>query len=253
MSVILQAKNLDKTFISKGKSVHAVKNLSVAIERGKIYGLVGESGSGKTTLGKMLLGLLRPDTGRVLFNDEDISRFSRRQKKAFCRNAQIIFQNPYEALDPAMRIGDIIEEPLLIHKIGRTKKEREKIVDEMRMHTGLDTSVMSRRPDELSGGQRQRAAIAAAMILKPQLVVCDECVSSLDVLVQAQILNLLKDFQKNLGITCVFISHNLSVISYMADTIGVMHEGTIVEEGPTGEVLSNPKNEYTKKLLDSRI
>lgn len=252
---LVEAKNIFKKFSSSQifggakKNVRAIENISLKIFPGKTYALVGESGSGKSTLAHILLDLLSADGGEVFFGGKNISQFSKNEKKEFRKAAQIIFQNPYESLNPAMRVKDIIEEPLVIHKIGEDKNARRRIVNEMRTLTGLDSSLMERRPHELSGGQRQRVAICAAMILRPKFLVCDECVSALDVLVQAQILNLLKDFQKSLGMTYLFISHNLDAVSCMADTIGVMKDGRIVEEDAAENVLQNPKNEYTKKLL----
>ncbi len=252
---LVEAKNICKKFSSSQflsgtkNCVRALENVSLKIFQGTTYALVGESGSGKSTLANILLDLLPADDGEVFFHGKNVSQFSRQEKKEFRKSAQIIFQNPYDSLNPAMRVKDIIEEPLAIHKIGEDKNARQRIVNEMRTLTGLDSSVMERRSWELSGGQRQRVAICAAMILRPKFLVCDECVSALDVLVQAQILNLLKDFQKSLGITYLFISHNLDAVSYMADTIGVMKEGRIVEEGPAENILKNPKHEYTKKLL----
>lgn len=252
---LIEAKHICKQFSSsqfffgKRKTVRAIKTVSLTIFQGTTYALVGESGSGKSTLAHILLDLLPADSGDVFFGGKKISQFSRQEKNEFRKSAQIIFQNPYESLNPAMRVKDIIEEPLIIHKIGEDKYARRKIVNEMRTLTGLDSSLMERHSWELSGGQKQRVAICAAMILRPTFIVCDECVSALDVLVQAQILNLLKNFQKSFGITYLFISHNLDAVSYMADTIGVMKDGRIVEEGCAETVLKNPAHEYTKKLL----
>lgn len=252
---LIEAKNICKKFFSprfsfgEKKSVRALENVSLKIFPGTTYALVGESGSGKSTLANILLDLLPADSGEVFFGGKNASQFSRQEKNDFRKSAQIIFQNPYESLDPAMRVKDIIEEPLAIHKIGGDKNARQRIVNEMRTLTGLDSSLMERHSWELSGGQRQRVAICAAMILRPKFLVCDECVSALDVLVQAQILNLLKDFQKSLGITYLFISHNLDAVSCMADIIGVMKDGRIVEEGRAEDILQNPKHKYTKKLL----
>lgn len=252
---LIEAKCICKQFSSsqffwgERKTVRALETVSLTILQGTTYALVGESGSGKSTLANILLDLLPADSGDVFFDGKNVSQFSRQEKNEFRKSAQIIFQNPYESLNPAMRVRDIIEEPLVIHKIGEDKQVRRKIVNEMRTLTGLDSSLMERHPWELSGGQRQRVAICTAMILRPTFLVCDECVSALDVLVQAHILNLLKDFQKSLGITYLFISHNLDAVSYMADTIGVMKNGRIVEEGPAETILQNPTHEYTKQLL----
>lgn len=246
MSALIQAENICKSFEKKSGSVRVLEDVSIKIEAGKTYGLAGPSGSGKTTLSSIMLNLLKPDSGRVLFKGREINsagaaggkgsfagikdnpaakKLSSKEKKEFRRRAQIIFQNPFESLDPMMRVRDIIEEPLIIHGIGKTKEERLGLVHEMRTLTGLDPNAIERRAAELSGGQRQRVAIAAAMILRPEFVICDECVSALDVLVQAQILNLLRDFQKSFNISYLFISHNMDVVRYMSDEIFVIRDG----------------------------
>jgi len=249
MSPILQVSNVSKSFNTSSQTIKAVDNLSLTINKGECYGLVGESGCGKSTLSSLICLLQKPDSGKIEFNGTDISSFSRRQLMEFRKHLQIIFQDPYSSLNPKMTIKSIIEEPLIIHKIGDSKEDRMRLVNEMRTMIGLDSSVLDKYPSQLSGGQRQRIAIASSMILQPEFLICDESVSSLDVLIQAQILNLLKSMQKTLNMTYLFISHNLNVVSYMADRIGVMKNGTIVEEGTTEEILKNPQHPYTKKLL----
>lgn len=248
---IMECSNLSKTFSVKGNTIKAVNGASLSIRQGECYGLVGESGCGKSTLSSMICALQKPDSGQVFFNGEDVFSLDHSKLKDFRQHCQIIFQDPYSSLNPKMKIRKIIEEPLIIHKIGRTKKERLGLVNEMRTLVGLPPDALEKYPDQLSGGQRQRVAIASAMILNPEFVVCDECVSALDVLIQAQILNLLKSMQKSLNLTYLFISHNLNVVAYMADRIGVMYKGRIIEEKPTDEILANPEHQYTKSLLQA--
>lgn len=248
-NILVECRNVSKTY--GNGTIKSVNSVNLTIHRGETYGLVGESGSGKTTLGNLILKLLKPDTGTILYSNRDISRLSGKEEKAFRKKAQIIFQDPYSSLDPMMKVSDIIGEGLDIHSMYRTREERDRLINEMRTMTGLSPELMNRKPGELSGGQRQRIAIASAMILKPEFVVLDEPVSSLDVLIQAQILNLLKDMQKAFGLSYLFISHNLDVVAYMADRIGVMLEGRIIEEGSAEKILNNPEHEYTKKLFSS--
>lgn len=249
---ILECKSVSKLFsYGKNASLTAVDSLSLSIQKGECYGLVGESGSGKSTLGNMMCALEKPTSGQIFFEGRDISSLKGKNLLEFRKNMQIIFQDPYASLNPKHKIGSIIGEGLKIHKIGTTKEERLRLVNEMRTLVGLPVDVLEKFPSELSGGQRQRVAIASSMILRPEFVVCDECVSSLDVLIQAQILNLLKSMQRSLKLTYFFISHNLNVVAYMADRIGVMYHGKIVEEKPTGELLRNPEHPYTKKLLEA--
>ena len=250
METILECVDLVKNFsYGKKQTLAAVDGLSLSIFKGETYGLVGESGSGKSTLANMICALKKPDSGKILFKGQDISVFNRKEMLEFRKKVQIIFQDPYATLNPKHKIGSIIEEGLKIHKIGASKEERRRLVNEMRTLIGLSADSLEKLPSELSGGQRQRVSIASTMILRPEFVICDECVSSLDVLIQAQILNLLKGMQKSLKLTYFFISHNLNVVAYMADRIGVMYHGKIVEEKPTVELLKNPEHPYTKKLL----
>lgn len=250
--ILLETEKLTKVYRrTDGKNVYAVNGINLKLKRGVSYGLVGESGCGKSTLGQMLVKLLDPTEGEILFEGENIFTRNRSREKEFRKKAQIIFQNPYESLNPKMKIGDIIEEPLFIHGIGKTKAERVGMVNEIRTLCGLDLSVLEKYPAELSGGQRQRVSLAASLILKPQFLVLDEAVSSLDVLIQAQILNLLKQMQKSLKLTYLFISHNLNAVSYVADEIFVMYLGHIVEQGPVKEILEKPLHPYTKALFSA--
>lgn len=250
--ILLETEKLTKVYRrTDGKNVYAVNGINLKLKRGVSYGLVGESGCGKSTLGQMLVKLLDPTEGEILFEGENIFTRNRSREKEFRKKAQIIFQNPYESLNPKMKIGEIIEEPLIIHGIGKTKAERLGMVNEIRTLCGLDLSVLEKYPAELSGGQRQRVSLAASLILKPQFLVLDEAVSSLDVLIQAQILNLLKQMQKSLKLTYLFISHNLNAVSYVADEIFVMYLGHIVEQGSVKEILEKPLHPYTKALFSA--
>lgn len=249
---ILECRNLTKIFsYGKTSSFKAVDSLSLSIKKGETYGLVGESGSGKSTLANMICALEKPTSGEIFFNGEELSSLRGKNLLDFRKKMQIVFQDPYASLNPKHKIGSIIEEGLKIHKTAKTKEERKRLVNEIRTLVGLPFDSLEKYPSELSGGQRQRVAIASAMILSPEFVVCDECVSSLDVLIQAQILNLLKGMQKSLKLTYFFISHNLNVVAYMSDRIGVMYKGKIVEEKSTDDLLKNPEHPYTKKLLSA--
>ena len=248
---IIETENLCKNYKRpQNEILKAVDNVSIKIPKGKTYGLVGESGSGKSTLGMMIAKLLKSDSGKILLCGKDIDTFTKQEEKDFRKKVQIVFQNSADSLNPKMTIRQIIEEPLLIHKLAKTKEECKYLVNEMRTLCGLESSVLDRYPSELSGGQRQRINIASSMIIKPEFLILDEAVSSLDVLIQAQILNLLKLMQKSFGTTYLFISHNLNVISYMSDIIGVMKDGKIVEEGAAQKLISAPSHPYTKKLFD---
>lgn len=250
---LLSAQNLSKVYErTDGRKIQAVKNVNLSLQKGLSYGLVGESGCGKSTLGQMLVKLLEPTEGDIKFEGKSIcGKMTREEEIAFRKKAQVIFQNPYDSLNPRMKIFQIIEEPLIIHKIGKTKQERAGYVNEIRTLCGLDLSVLEKYPSELSGGQRQRVCIASSMILNPKFLVLDEAVSSLDVLIQAQILNMLKKFQKSLKLTSLFISHNLNAVSYVADVIFVMYLGHIVEQGPVKDILENPLHPYTKALFSA--
>lgn len=250
---LVKVENLTKVYErSDGNKVYAVNGINFELKKGLSYGLVGESGCGKSTLGQMLVKLLEPTEGEIEFNGKSIcGKMKRADENSFRKEAQVVFQNPFDSLNSKMKVYEIIEEPLIIHKIGRTKKERAGLVNEIRTLCGLDPSVLEKYPSELSGGQRQRVCIASSMILNPKFLVLDEAVSSLDVLIQAQILNMLKKLQKNLNLTSLFISHNLNAVSYIADIIFVMYMGRIVEQGPVEDILKNPLHPYTKALFSA--
>ena len=228
----------------------AVDGVSFRLRRGSTVAIVGESGSGKSTLARMVLGLLQPTSGAVLFDGTDVSALNRDQAFAFRRRVQPVFQNPYSSLDPMYSVFRAIEEPLRIHRVG-DRKQRQQAVRELVDQVALPPSVLGRLPRELSGGQRQRVAIARALALRPEVLVCDEAVSALDVLVQAQILDLLADLQARLGLTYLFISHDLAVIRQIADEVLVMRAGRVVEQASTEEVFTTPRHAYTRQLLDA--
>ena len=250
-NVLLQTNHLSKIYTDDRKSVvKAVNDISLQIYQGETFGLVGESGCGKSTFGQMLVNLLEPTKGKILFEGEDIFK-NKRARKEIPQKIQMIFQDPYSSLNPKRKIGWLLEESLIIHRKNLSKEQRAKIVDEMLDLVGLDESYKDRYPSQLSGGQRQRVSIAIALILNPKFVVCDEAVSALDVSVQAQILNLLHDLQEKFSLTYLFISHNLNVVSYMSDRIGVMYLGSIVELGDAVILSKNPIHPYTQSLLSA--
>lgn len=248
---LIKTQGLVKKFNHSGNIINAVNGINLSIEKGKTYGLAGESGCGKSTLASMLSLLTKPDEGHILFNSKDINTLSKHEEKEFRKKVQIVFQNPYESLNPKMKISSILEEPLLIHKIGNSREERKCLINEIRTMCALDSAVLDKYPLELSGGQCQRISIASAMLLKPEFLILDEPVSSLDVLIQAQIINILKLMQKSMEMTYLFISHNLNVVSYISDVIGIMYLGNIVEEADTEEILKNPVHPYTKTLFSA--
>ncbi|MFT5657551.1 MAG: peptide/nickel transport system ATP-binding protein [Gammaproteobacteria bacterium] len=234
--------------------VHAVDNVSFDVQQGECFGLVGESGCGKTTLSKIIMRALTPTTGEIEYNDRgnliDVRGLQGKDLQAFRRKMQFIFQDPFSALSPRMTIYDILREPLIVHDIGDLNSQREFTTELMRL-VGLDPRFLNRYPHSFSGGERQRIGIARALALEPDLLICDEPVSALDVSIQAQVLNLLKDLQQELGLTYIFISHNLAVINYIADRIGVMCEGKLVELAPRETLFANPIHPYTRALLSA--
>jgi len=241
-----------KTFLGKVTAyTKAVNDVSFEIYRGETLGLVGESGCGKTTLGRTLLGLIQPTKGKIFFKNQDIFEASGDELIAMRKNMQIIFQDPYSSLNPRKKIGEAIAEPLKVHKLFATDKQRKEKVIELLEKVSLSAEHYNRYPHEFSGGQRQRIVIARALALEPSFVVCDESVSALDVSVQAQVLNLLNDLKKEFDFTALFISHDLSVIRYIGDRIMVMKEGVIEETGTAEEIYNHPQKEYTKQLIAS--
>ncbi|MGB3757120.1 MAG: ABC transporter ATP-binding protein [Rivularia sp. (in: cyanobacteria)] len=229
----------------------AVNNVSFEVKKGETLGLVGESGCGKTTLGRSLLRLVEPLSGQILFEGRDITKLKGKTLQKLRREMQIIFQNPFSALDSRMKVGDAVMEPLVIHSIGKTKKARQERAVYLLERVGLDADAMNRYPHQFSGGQRQRVCIARSLALNPKFIICDESVSALDVSVQAQVLNLLKELQEEFGLTYIFISHDLSVVKFISDRILVMNRGEIVETGNAQEIYRQPKEEYTRKLIAS--
>ena len=230
--------------------VRAVDDVDLEVKRGTTVGLVGESGSGKTTLGKTVLRLLAPTAGKIFFEGEDITEFDSARLRSLRREMQMIFQNPYGSLNPRMNVGSLVSEGISIHNTVK-KEERHEFVVRLLGDVGLGADVMGRYPHEFSGGQRQRIAIARAISLHPKFVVCDEPVSALDVSVQAQIINLLKDLQKKYGLSYLFISHDLRVVKHVSDLVAVMRFGKIVEIAPSEEIYSNPQHPYTKMLISA--
>lgn len=256
--VILTVKNLKKHFPLKksllGKTlsvVKAVDDVSFEVKKGSTLGLVGESGCGKTTLGRTILQLITATSGQVFYKDTDLSKINKKEMKAIRRKMQIIFQDPYASLNPRMTIGNSIMEPMLIHKLHPSRDERISRVEELLEQVGLSKNMKNRYPHEFSGGQRQRICIARAISINPEFIICDESVSSLDVSIQAQILNLLKDLQDKLNLTYIFISHDLTVIKFISDKIAVMNKGKIVEYNDSEAIYKAPQNLYTKKLLEA--
>jgi oligopeptide transport system ATP-binding protein len=228
--------------------VKAVDGVTFSIPAGKTLGLVGESGSGKSTTGYCILQLTKPTSGSIRFDGRELTQLSGEQLRKVRQDIQIVFQDPYSSLDPRMTVGNIVSEPLEVHGMG-TRKSRRETVRRLLEVVGFNPNFTNRYPHEFSGGQRQRIGIARALALSPKLIVCDEPVSALDVSIQAQILNLLKDLQRDFGLTYLFISHDLAVVRTMADEIAVMNRGKLVEVGPAEEVYSSPKDEYTKALF----
>ena len=244
-----------ENFLSKKQKIRAVKNVSLNIKKGSFVGLVGESGSGKTTLGRTILAANTITNGKVIFNDGkkqyDLSNISKIELKEYRKKAQLIFQDPYAALSPRMTVRDIIAEPLEVMKITKNREETDKRVREIADKCRLNLEHLRRFPHAFSGGQRQRISIARALVSSPQFIVADESVAALDVSIQADILNLLISLQKDLDLTYLYISHDLSVVAHICDEVAVMYLGEIVEHAPTSELFSNPKHPYTKALLSS--
>ena len=249
---LVELKNVSLTF-NKGKSneVKAIDDVSFDIYEGEIFGLVGESGSGKTTIGRSILKLYDIDSGTVTFAGNDISSLKGKDLHEFRKTAQMIFQDPQASLNGRMKIRDIIAEGIDIHKLAKTKEEREAKVKELIDLVGLNEDHLSRYPHEFSGGQRQRIGIARALAVNPHFIVADEPISALDVSIQAQVVNLMQKLQHEQGLTYLFIAHDLSMVKYISDRIGVMHWGKLLEVGPADEIYHNPIHPYTKSLLSA--
>ncbi|MGL4610029.1 MAG: ABC transporter ATP-binding protein [Trueperaceae bacterium] len=257
MTNLLELTHLRKLFPLKSglfaapKHVHALDGITLSLAKGEVLAVVGESGCGKSTLALTLLNLEKPSEGKIIFKGQDVTHLKGEALKTLRRNVQMIFQDPYESLDPTMTVAELVAEPLVIHKLCKTKTERRAKVKEALENVGLSPaeSYMARYPHELSGGQRQRVVIAAALVLEPELLIADEPVSMLDVSIRADILNLLSGLQKDKGISFIFITHDLSTAASFAHRIAVMYLGRIVEIGTVRDVLKNPQHPYTKALL----
>ena len=257
--VLLEVRNLKMYFpVTSGvifgrhvSDVKAVDDISFTIKKGETLGMVGESGCGKTTTGRTILQLYKPTDGQVIFNGQDLSKIGRRQMRALRREMQLIFQDPYGSLNPRMSCGDIVGEPIIVHKLTSSKGEYRDRISELLQVVGLNPAMADRYPHEFSGGQRQRIGIARALAVNPSFIVCDEPVSALDVSIQAQVINLLEDLQERFDLTYLFIAHDLSVVRHISDRVAVMYLGHIVEVADRQELYENPLHPYTKALLSA--
>ena len=256
--VLLQCQNLTKEFAttagSFGKNkatVHAVTDVTLDVYEGETLGVVGESGCGKSTLGRLMIRLLEPTSGRVIFEDQDLNKMKGEDLRKLRAKMQMVFQDPFASLNPRLRVRELIAEPLITHKVNRSKEKDTERVEELMRKCGIRPEFMYRYPHQFSGGQRQRVSIARALALNPKLIICDEPVSALDVSIQSQILNLLGDLQEEMNLTYVFISHDLSVVRYLSDRVCVMFLGKLCELGKTHDIYDRPLHPYTKFLLEA--
>ena len=249
--VLLEVKNLKKYFNTPNGVLHAVDDVSFTLDRGKTLGVVGESGCGKSTTGRAILRLHEPTSGEVIFEGKDIAKASNQELRHLRSQMQIIFQDPFASLNPRKTVSEIIGEPLRLYKVHKSKQEQEDHVLELMELVGLSERLVNTYPHELDGGRRQRIGIARALAMKPKFIVCDEPVSALDVSIQAQILDLLKKLQKELGLTYIFITHDLSVVNYFSDEIMVMYLGKVVEHTTSEQLFAHPTHPYTKALLSA--
>ena len=249
---LVQVEHLKKYFqVGRGKILHAVDDVTFSIPKGTTLGLVGESGCGKTTVGRTLVGLYQPDGGKITFDGQDITHLKGKEKRAITRRMQMVYQDPYASLNPFFTVGEIITEGLEIHNIGESKKERMEIAYGLLNRVGLHREHANRFPHEFSGGQRQRVGLARSLAVNPEFIVCDEAISALDVSVQAQIVNMLVDFQQSMGLTYLFIAHDLSMVRYISDQTAVMYLGQLVEIGDIHEIYDHPAHPYTQGLLQA--
>jgi oligopeptide/dipeptide ABC transporter ATP-binding protein len=255
---LIEVKDLCKKFPIKGGlfgrevgAVNAVNNVSFKIKKGETLGLVGESGCGKTTLGRSILRLIEPTSGEIIFNGQNIVNFTPAEMRATRRKMQIIFQDPYASLNPRMTVGDILSEPMEIHELHTGKNNRKARMLELLNQVQLPSDALNKYPHEFSGGQRQRICIARALAVEPEFIVCDEPVSALDVSVQAQVVNLLMDLQRDLGLTFLFIAHDLKVVEYISNRVAVMYLGNMIEVAESSELYGNAKHPYTKALFSA--
>ena len=250
-NALLEVRGLKKHFKTPKGLLHAVDGVNFTIEKGRTLGIVGESGCGKSTTGRAILRLHEPTAGDILFEGKNIVDMSKQEMQRIRREMQIIFQDPFASLNPRMTVSEIIGEPLQIHKLVNSKEELEKKVEELMSLVGLSERLLNAYPHELDGGRRQRIGIARALALNPKFIVCDEPVSALDVSIQAQVLNLMQDLQEELGLTYMFITHDLSVVKHFSDDIGVMYLGQMVEKAPSKDLFAEPLHPYTKALLSA--
>jgi len=254
MTALLEVSNISKTYASGGglfgaaKSARVVTDVSFSLARGDVFALVGESGSGKTTIGRMLLRLIEPDAGSIMFDGIDVRALEPAALRRLRRRIQIIFQDPFGSLDPRVRIGAAIAEPIMLHRLRPLHRVAERVAELLTL-VGLDASHAQRYPHEFSGGQRQRVAIARALAVEPELIVCDEPVSALDLSIQAQVVNLLGELRAKLGVSYVFISHDMAVVRHLATHVGVLYAGRLVETGPSETIFADPRHPYTRMLL----